>query len=167
MLARAQIALWIQRNVPRLYRAWSRAGARRWRQAETPWAPLRKPVARCRVALINSGGILLRGQEPFDLNDPAGDCSYRVIPGDAELDDVVVSHLFYDSSDVRVDTEVLFPLATLREFADAGLVGDVAPRHFSLSGSIPDPRPLVERSAPQIADLLVADQVDLVLLTPA
>jgi len=165
--AKAGFSLWLQRWAPTFYNRWSLNGARRWRQLKTPWAQLSKPLDQCRVALINSGGIILRDQQPFDLDNPCGDPSYRIIPGDADLDDVVVSHAFYDSTSVRIDTEVLFPLATLRDFADAGRVGSVAPRHFSFSGSIPDPTRLHKEIAPEVAGLLVRDEVDLVLLTPA
>jgi hypothetical protein len=39
-------------------------------------------------------------------------------------------------------------------------------RHFSFMGSIVGPRKLIEKSAPQVAGLLAADEVDLVFLTP-
>ena len=165
--AKARFALWLQRRIPVFYNKWSLFGARRWKQNSTPWARLKKPLSECTVALINSGGIILRGQTPFDLENPAGDPTYRIIPGEADLDDVIVSHAFYDSTSVRIDTEVLFPLDTLRRFASDGRIGRVAPRHFSFSGSIPDPTILDRDIAPEVAEILIQDEVDLVLLTPA
>ncbi|RMD82743.1 MAG: hypothetical protein D6815_08465 [Candidatus Dadabacteria bacterium] len=165
--AKARFALWLASRLPLVYRKWSLLGARRWRRSDAPWAPLEKPIEECTVALINSGGIILKGQQPFDLENPAGDCSYRIIPGDADLGETIISHAFYDSTSVRLDTEVLFPLGTLRRFAAEGRIGRVAPRHFSFSGSIPDPTELDRSVAPQVADMLASDEVDLALLTPA
>lgn len=137
-----------------------------WRD-DIPWTPLKKPIEESRVALITTGGIILKSQPPFDLNDPKGDCSYRVIPADTPPSETVISHLFYDHSDVEVDLEIMFPLATLHRLQREGKVGSIAPRHFSFQGGIHDPTPLVEKTAPEVARFLVNDQVDLAILTPA
>jgi hypothetical protein len=42
-----------------------------------PWAPIAKPLARCRVALISSGGVYPAGGEPFHFRN---DTSHREIP---------------------------------------------------------------------------------------
>lgn len=134
---------------------------------EIPWTPLKKPVEESRVALVTSGGIILKSQPPFDLSDPKGDCSYRVIPSEASPDETVISHLFYDHRDVQMDLEVMFPLHTLHRLEQEGKIGSVAPRHFSFQGGIHDPTPLVEKTAPEAARSLAEDQVDLAILTPA
>lgn len=134
---------------------------------DVPWTPLKRPIEESRVALITSGGIILKSQPPFDLNDSKGDCSYRVIPSDTPSSETVISHLFYDHSDVKVDLEIMFPLATLHRLQREGKVGSVAPRHFSFQGGIHDPSPLVEKTGPEVARSLVNDQVDLAILTPA
>ena len=46
----------------------------------SPWAPLSKPLNRCRVALITTGGLYVEGQEPFNV---AGDWSFRHLPKDS------------------------------------------------------------------------------------
>jgi hypothetical protein len=43
---------------------------------EIPWAPLRKPLSECTVALVSTGGVHLRSDRPFNLN---GDPTFRVI----------------------------------------------------------------------------------------
>ncbi len=162
----ARFALWLARACPWLYRRWAAAGNGPW-IAVPPWTRPARPLAASRVALVSSGGIVMADQEPFDLAAMAGDPSWRVIPGDAELADVRISHLFYDHAEVRADTEVMLPLATLRRLAAEGRIGSVAPHHVSFSGSIPDLVPLARHSAPQIAAMMAADEVDLVLLVPA
>ena len=54
----------------------------------------------------------------------------------------------------------------LQELIDAGVIGDSAPRHFSIMGSIIAPAKLINESAPEIAAKLLEDQVDGVLLAP-
>ncbi len=56
-----------------------------WRRVDpVPSAPLRKPLAACRVALVTTGGLVPPGGEPFDVGVKGGDFSYRMIP--AEID---------------------------------------------------------------------------------
>ena len=47
---------------------------------DNPWTPLEKPLSRCKVALITSSGLIRKSDQPFDLGNPNGDPSYRVIP---------------------------------------------------------------------------------------
>lgn len=166
-LRKARFAAWLQRRVPVVYKAWTMAGVRRWRQADVPWSPIEKPLSQCRVALVSSGGFVLPTQEPFDLSDPTGDCSYRVIASHADPSTFRVSHAFYDTSAASLDADVLFPVTALNALAAAGEVGAAAEHHASFSGSIPDPTELVSDYAPEIAEIFARDEVDLVLLTPA
>jgi D-proline reductase (dithiol) PrdB len=164
---KARFAAWLQRRVPAAYKAWTLAGVRKWRQRDTPWAPIAKPLDRFRVALISSGGFVLPTQEPFDLNDLSGDCSYRIIDNNADPSTLRVSHAFYDTDAASTDSDVLFPLRALRALVEAGKIGAAAAQHASFSGSIPDPTELVSDYAPEVAEIFSRDEVDLVLLTPA
>jgi len=57
----------------------------RWRVIDpVPWAPLRVPLARARLALGSSAGFVLPFQEPFDESVRGGDPSFREIPFDTE-----------------------------------------------------------------------------------
>jgi D-proline reductase (dithiol) PrdB len=133
---------------------------------QTYWTPLQKPLSECRVALVTTAGVHLQSQPPFDVNSPDGDWSYRMLPSDAEPGDFAVSDSHYDHSDADRDIDCVFGLHRLRELAEEGFIGQVAPRHFGLMGFIPDPVHLINFTAPEIAAMLVQDQVDLVLLTP-
>ncbi len=53
--------------------------------ATTPWTPLAKPLTKCRIALLSSGGIHRKDQPPFDA--VKNDLSWREIPVDADLRD--------------------------------------------------------------------------------
>jgi hypothetical protein len=47
-----------------------------------------------------------------------------------------------------------------------GAIGELAPRHVSLMGSITAPGRLVKKTLPVVVDGLRADHVDVVLLVP-
>ena len=140
-----------------------------WRRIDPiPWAPLRKPLASARVALVSSAALVLPGQKAFDPHVRGGDVSFREIPASADVGTLRDTHRSetFDHSGIAADANLVFPLDRLRELARDGVVGSLAPRHFSLMGSILAPRRLVRDTAPAIADLLAADEVDAALLVP-
>ena len=124
----------------------------------------KKPLEESRLVLVTTGGVHLPGQPRFDIDDPAGDCSYREIP--ASADDLTWTHAYY-RPDEGSDLDAVFPLQTLRRLVRDGVVGELSPRHYSFMGAIHDPTPLVEKTAPEVAGKLVGDRVDVVLLTPS
>jgi len=123
-----------------------------------------KPLDRSRLALVTTGGVHLPDQRRFDIDDFEGDCSYREIPTDAE--DLTWTHAYY-RPDEGSDLDAVFPLQTLRDLVEDGLVGELGPRHYSFMGAIHDPTPLIEVTAPEVARKLVEDGADAVLLTPS
>lgn len=129
-----------------------------------PFVRPARPLSESRIALVTTGGVHLPGQPRFDIDDPAGDCSYREIPTDAEA--LTWTHA-YHRPDEGSDLDTVFPLWTLRDLAAAGEVGDLNHRHFSFMGAIHDTLPLAERTAPEVAGKLARDGVDAVLLTPS
>jgi D-proline reductase (dithiol) PrdB len=128
-----------------------------------PFTPLRRPLARSRVALVASGGIYRAGQIAFHYRD---DFSYRLIAADTPVKDLRVTHFAYDLTDARRDPNVVFPLAALRELAAAGTIGDVAPSALTFMGGIYSARKVEQALAPAIADRLIRDEVDVALLVP-
>jgi D-proline reductase (dithiol) PrdB len=129
-----------------------------------PFVKPKKSLDRSRLALVTTGGVHVPDQPRFDIDDPAGDCSYREIP--ATANDLTWTHAYY-RPDEGSDLDAVFPLETLCRLVRDGVVGELAPRHFSFMGAIHDPAPLVESTAPEVAGKLVEDQVDVVLLTPS
>ena len=77
-----------------------------------------------------------------------------------------MNHDHYDTSFAEEDINLVFPLEILRAFAEEGIIGEVAPHHIGLMGYIPQVKVLVNKTAPAIADLMVEDGVDIVLLSP-
>lgn len=61
-----------------------------------PWTPLVKPLSKCRVALVSSGGIYQKDDVPFDLarerREPLwGGPSFREIPRGVAREDIRVA----------------------------------------------------------------------------
>ena len=129
-----------------------------------PFVKPKKSLDRSRLALVTTGGVHLPDQPRFDIDDPAGDCSYREIP--ATANDLTWTHAYFRPEEGS-DLDAVFPLETLCRLVRDGVVGELAPRHFSFMGAIHDPASLVESTAPEVAGKLVKDQVDVVLLTPS
>ena len=131
-------------------------------RGEIPWAPLRKSLADCTVALISTGGVHLRSDRPFHLN---GDPTFRVIPKSAPADALAISHQAYDSTDARKDVNLVFPIERLRELEAERAIGRLAEEHygFGLMGSAKALMPAIKQVAQRISD----SGVDLALLVPA
>ncbi len=140
-------------------------------EREIPWTPLEKPLNDCTVAVVSSGGIALKTDEPFDQegerrNPWWGDPSYRIIPNTATSKDVELYHLHIDASFGRQDLNCVLPLQRLDELAKAEEIGRSAPRHYSFMGYQIDPTELIEETTPEIIGHLTEDGVDVVILVP-
>lgn len=82
--------------------------------------------------------------------------------------DFAVNDSYYDTNDAQVDVNTVFPIDRLREMAEAGVIGSVAPRLWSgFMGRIYKRSHVTDVAAPAFASELLADEVDLVLLVPA
>ncbi len=131
-------------------------------------ARLEKPLSEARVAVVTTAAFYLPNQEPFDESIKGGDVSFREIEHDAELRSLEIAHKSdaFDHEGIALDKNVALPLDRLRELAREGVIGELAPRHYSFQGSITAPGALVRETAPEVARRLLADNVDVVLLTP-
>lgn len=145
-------------------------------QYPIPWTPLKQPLHAMKFALVTSGGLYCKGtQDPFDIerekNNPTwGDPSYRVIPADIQQQDLAVSHLHLNTSDIEVDFNILLPIQRIQEFAQQGRIGAVADEHYALmgyQGFPPDSHTWESEYGPQIARAMLNEGVHAVLLTPA
>lgn len=140
-----------------------------WRRIDpVPCARLRVPIARARVALVTTAGLVPPGAPPFDRGVKRGDVSYRVIDADVPVQSLIECHRSdaFDHAGIAADRNLAFPLDRLGELSAAGAIGEVAPRHLSFMGSITAPARLIERTAPEAAALLVEDRVNVALLVP-
>lgn len=140
-----------------------------WRRIDPiPVAVLTKPLTECRVALVTSAGLVVPGDEPFSSSTLGGDSSSRIIPADINVQTLEDHHRSdsYSHAGVEADRNMGLPLDRIREMEAADDIGSVAPRHISVMGSITAPGRFIKTTAPEIAELLIADAVDVALLVP-
>jgi len=122
-----------------------------------------KPLNQSRLAVVSTAGIHHRDAKPFTF--APGD-HYRVIPGDIQNKDIVMSHLSanFDRTGYQQDLNVVFPLDRLREMLQKREIGSLADFHYSFMGAS-DPAQFGDATH-QVAGLLKKDGVDAVLLIP-
>ena len=135
---------------------------------DIPWTPFIKDLSECRVALVTTAGVHMKGQVPFDMNDEEGDSTFREIPVGVSTEDLMITHKYYDHSGADRDINIVFPIDRLRQLAASGDIKALAPRHYGVMGHIVGAKlkQLIEETAPLIAAGLKEDGADIVLLTP-
>ena len=133
-----------------------------------PGACLEKPVAEAKFALVTTAALHLREQPPFDHGIRGGDCSFRELPNDVNVNQLKIAHRSsaFDQTGALQDRNLVFPLDRFRELMERKAVGALNHRHFSFMGSITAPRRLISETAPAVAKFLHQDQVDAVFLVP-
>ena len=129
----------------------------------SPLAPLRKPLSRCRIALLSSSGIYRQDQPPFD--DVKNDLTWREIATDADPKELRISH-FSKNAKAVTDVNTVFTFQRLRELAAEGVIGELASPAFTFMGRIFTRTRLQKEMAPALLERLRALAVDAALLVP-
>jgi D-proline reductase (dithiol) PrdB len=156
MVRLADLPDWEREHLLEKARDAPRFDARPWVEGPT--------LARRRVAIVTTSGMHRRNDRPFGLI-PGTD--YRVIPGDARADDLMMSHISvnFDRGGFQQDVNVVFPIDRLRELVEDGVIASVADFHYAFMGAAWPPTRF-EPKAQELAVLLRKDRVDAVLLSP-
>jgi len=160
---------WLPEALPLLDRAEYQAAFRFYPFPEfdtTPWTPVTKPLAASRLGVVTTAGVYRPAVDPPFVQGPEGEVSLRRIPGDVALADLDVSHAHIPEHVARQDMNTVLPLDHLRALVAAGVLGGLAGTHFSVMGYATRAADLAETVAPEIAEALVQDRVDLALLVP-
>lgn len=146
--------------------------------ASIPFTPLRHPVVNSRFALVTTAGIWdTATDQPFDYEREQrepwwGDPSYRVIPSDIRQDQIGAGHLHINNDDILKDFNTVLPITRFQELVAIKAVGSLAPHHYSFmgfQGGGPGGRKTDEwenRYGPEVAERMIAEGVESVLLTP-
>ena len=142
--------------------------AYRWSQFDSsPWTVLEKPLDQARIALVSSAGIFKHDQKPFDPW-AVNDLSYREIPIETPFEQLKLHHNYFDHRDAIKDLNCVFPVHRLRELAQSGFIGSIAPRAITLGmGRLYKRTALQEQTTPEVIDLLRKQNADAVLLVAA
>jgi D-proline reductase (dithiol) PrdB len=129
--------------------------------AKTPWVT-GPSLEKRRIAIVSTAGLQRRGDRPF----MEGTADFRLIPGDLDANDLVMSHISvnFDRTGFQEDHNVIFPLDRLKELAAEGVIGSVATYHYSFMGAT-HPKEM-EKTTRHLAGLFKSDAVDTVLLVP-
>ena len=126
------------------------------------WTPVTKPLKEMTIALATAAGVHLKSDKRFNL---AGDFTYRLIPGDTNSGDLMVSHGGYDNGDVNKDINCMFPIDRLKELVAAGFIKGIAPTHVGFMGGGGNQEKFKNETGPAIAKILKDEGVDAVIMT--
>ena len=131
---------------------------------DSPVTPIRRQLSQAKVALVTSAGLHLRDDQPFGR----GDSGFRLIPANANGKDVLMSHssIGYDHVPFYKDVNITFPIDRMRELQERGQVGSLSENFYSFMGAQRDPSKILSDGAPEVAQRLLAEGVDAVILTP-
>ncbi|MEO1770786.1 D-proline reductase (dithiol) PrdB [Enterococcus sp. AZ071] len=126
------------------------------------FTPVTKELKEMRVALATAAGVHLKSDKRFNL---AGDTTYREVPDGTPSDELMVSHGGYDNADVNRDVNAMFPIDRLHELVKEGFIKEAAPVHYAFMGGGGDQEAFHDVTGPEIAQKLVDEEVDAVVMT--
>jgi D-proline reductase (dithiol) PrdB len=129
-----------------------------------PFTPLARPLPACRLAIVTTAGLHVRGDRPFG----PGEQTYRVIPADTAAADIVQSHtsLGFDRVPIMRDLNISFPVDRLRELVARGELGGIAPNHYSFMGAQRELKRIEQETGPEVGRRLREEGADAALITP-
>ncbi len=144
-----------------------------------PFAPTSRPVAGSTIGLLASSGHFVEGDDPrpFGVDDMSqAEAVARIddflkdapilseIPVDVDAARLRVRHGGYDITSALRDRNVALPVDRLREAADEGRIGRLAPTAYSFPGATAQGR--LRSELPAWIDRIDDGHVDAMLLVP-
>lgn len=136
----------------------------RWYVADDapPWQALDKPLSQARLGLLSTSGAYAVGQRAYHYKD---DTSIRAIPSATPPADIRFSHITENYLvDAKRDPETIFPLDTLRELRDEGVIGELADEVYSCMGGVYSQRRVREETAPAVLAACQRQRINCALL---
>lgn len=131
-----------------------------------PWARPLHDLASARITLVGSAGLSAPGQAPYDAGNIYGDYTWRVLPADLDLATTTIAHEHYSHAAADQDRDSVYPLDRLRDLVSEGFIGGLTPQQFSMMGYLPLWPRTMHEFAPALAEQVVAQRPDAVLLVP-
>ncbi len=136
---------------------------------EVPFAPLPRPLAECRLALVTTAAPLQPGRGDQGPGAPYNGSAkfFDVYTGPFDdPPDVRISHIGYDRAhSTAEDPNTWFPLLRLRETVADGRLGGLTERFYG-APTVRSVRATRHEHAPAIVEALRADGADVALLVP-
>lgn len=131
-----------------------------------PYTPVTRKLSEMTIAIVSTAGVHHKDDEPFKKS---GDDTWRMIPGNVNSADLVITHgapdEHYDRSQALKDMNVIFPIDRLRELQAEGFIGAVAEKHLTMMGYSLRLQKYYTETAPAVAKEIERSPVDAVLLT--
>jgi len=131
-----------------------------------PFHNLEKRISESKIALISSGGFHLKEDKPFDTEDSKGDPTYRMIPKEAPIESIEISHSHYNHKYANKDINCGFPIELLKELDQKEAIGSLADKNYSFMGYCLKVEKLKE-NARELGDKLKSEEVEAALIAPA
>ena len=134
---------------------------------EVPFAPLTKPLSACRVTLVSTSEISIRGAEQAGDEAQMGNIggSYT-IPSDLPAARLYSpSHSFDQAATTLEDVDAFFPTTRLHEAVAAGRIGSLTARFHGVFNAYSQRRTR-ERDAPAVLERCREDGADVAVMVP-
>lgn len=134
---------------------------------DAPFMPLSKPLAECRVALVSTGEVEVKG---LDLNEDENQMGnvggVYSIPSDTLEDRLFSASHSYDKHATTLDdVNAYFPSARLHEAVKEGRIAGLTERFIGVYNAY-SKRRTIERDAPEVLKRLRQDGADVALMVP-
>ena len=134
---------------------------------ETPFTPLKKPLAESRVTLVSTSEIAVRSWDDQRTPLEKGEApNVYTIPSDTPIADLYSQTYDFDKHATTLDdVDTFFPITRLHEAAASGRIGSVAPTLYGLYNAYSQ-RKTRETDAPEVLRHCRKEEVDVAVLTP-
>lgn len=133
---------------------------------DVPFTPLKKPLSECRVTLVSTSEISVRGVRRDDGDNQSNVGGTYVIPSDTPVDQLYSPSHSYDRAATTLDdVDAFYPTTRLHEAVAAGRIGGLT-KHFHGVFNAYSKRRTLERDAPEVLRRCQEDGADVAILVP-
>ena len=139
-------------------------GATDVRNPAIHWTPLRKPLSQCIVSLFTTGGVHLRSDTPFDIDNPHGDWDPPPNPHRRRHPRPSRNPLPLQPRRRRPRHQLYVPPRPPPRTPRPGPNRRHRPTAYSIMGFNPDPDNLMSRTAPALAQAFQDTGADLIFM---
>ncbi len=138
-----------------------------WAQFDdVPFTPLTKPLSQCRVTLVSTSEISIRGQHVEDETQMGIVGGTYTIPSDLPASQLYSpSHSFDQAATTLEDVDAFFPTTRLHEAVASGRIGGLTARFHGVFNAYSQRRTR-ERDAPVVLEHCREDGADVAVLVP-
>ena len=128
---------------------------------DSPFTPLKKPLAQSRLALVTTASLIAEESDPEPWSIPSVVYAADMNPPPARL---YTQHRSWDKEATHTaDLDSFAPIHRLQEAVTSGRIGELSPRFYGVPTEYSQ-RKTNDIDAPQVLELCREDAVDAVIL---